>query len=293
MKKAFSLLDRVYRWLCAMGGAAHVIWLFNKFDFFPTEQNLLISLWYAHGYFRWDLPGSTVYDFLDRRVQLLEANIGNPHRRLGARRLEGRFLKALQNERIRLIVVDFLESKEPEEKYLTVMEAIRGAWRMEGQETEKIIHGFEISGSKIGDNFDEVTAPGGKLKGSTADREDGQVARKGELAVREGGRPLNARTYVIAVQLCFELEEKEAEFEVLARQLPELMNFIRERFGVEKLPGRLEDFKGYSYKRGLNERSIAKRGQLRTPFRQIREHPEIFGDTVAAFAGEILRQHFK
>jgi len=282
MKKAFSLLDRVYRWLCAMGGAAHVIWLFNKFDFFPTEQNLLISLWYAHGYFRWDLPGSTVYDFLDRRVQLLEANIGNPHRRQGARRLEGRFLKALQNERIRFIVVDFLESKEPEEKYLTVMEAIRGAWRMDPV-------GYTPAGVEM--RKQEIQGQGDKVKADEGG--NGQAVESDKMPVAEAERPLNARTYVIAVQLCFELEEKEAEYEVLARQLPELMNFIRERFGVEKLPGRLEDFKGYSYKRGLNERSIAKRGQLRTPFRQIMEHPEIFGEAVTARAGEILNKHFK
>jgi hypothetical protein len=316
MKKTLSFLDRVYRWLCAMGDAAHVVWLFNKFDFFPTEQNLLVSLWYTHSYFRWDSPGCTVYDFLDRRVQLLEENIGNLRRKLRARQLEGRFLQALHNERVRLMVVDFLESKEPGEKYRPVMEAIRSAWRMEGAELGTITIGVATGGSKNGDRMGEAMVPsGGQLRvlgeltetapqiengenesrnstGSTVDGPDSQGIREDELVVGGNGRPLNARTYVIAVQLYFELKGEEAAFEELARRLPELTSFIREHFGGQKLPGRLEEFKGYSYKKGLKERSSAKKGQLRTPFSQIMQHPEIFGEAIALRAQEILKQHF-
>ena len=50
--------------------------------------------------------------------------------------------------------------------------------------------------------------------------EDEPVVGEDESDVGEGGRRLNARTYVIAVQLYFELEGKDAEFEALSRRLP-------------------------------------------------------------------------
>ncbi len=105
-------------------------------------------------------------------------------------------------------------------------------------------------------------------------------------------RPLSARAYIVAVQLLFEVENNELEFGSLSRRLPELKCFIQEKFGVQKLPGRLEEFKGFSYKSVLNERSTAKKGQLRTTFKQIKEHSEIFGEAVAARAGEILEEDF-
>jgi hypothetical protein len=201
----------------------------------------------------------------------LERYIVDPQRKQRARELYGYLLKGLERERIREIVVEFLESPSPEENYLPVLKAIKGAWRMEEREMGTITIGVEASGPKIREKLS---------------------IREGELAVGAGGRPLNARTYVIAVELCFELEGKDAEFAALSRHLPELTNFIRERFGIEKLPGRLEDFKAYSYKQGLKERSSSKRGQLRTPFKQIVQHPEIFGKAIADRAREILERDF-
>lgn len=269
MKKTLSFASFVYGVLRWVGRGVRESWRSNKFDFIPNEKNLLTSFWYHRDFYRRNRAEDTVYDFLDDQVQILEKYIADPRRKQRARELYGYLLKGLERERIREIVVEFLESPLPEENYLPVLKAMRGAWRMEEREMGTFTIGVEASES-----------------------ENGQGIREGELAAGSGGRPLNARTYVIAVQLYFELEGKEAEFEALSRRLPELTNFIRERFRVEKLPGRLDDFKAYSYKEGLKERSSSKRGQLRTPFKQIVQHPEIFGKAIAERAREILERHF-
>jgi hypothetical protein len=273
MKKTISFWNFVYGVLCWVGRGVRDSWRCSKFDFIPTETNLLTSLWYHRDFYRRNRAEDTVYDFLDDQVQYLEKYIVDPQRKQRARELCGYLLKGLERERIREMVVEFLESPLPEENYLPVLKAIRGAWRMEEREMGTITIGVAASRLKVTEKLSEAIIPdvGQPSVTKVTESENGQGIREGELAVGSG-RPLNARTYVIAVQLYCELEGKEAEFEALSRRLPELTSFIRERFGVEQLPGRLDDFKAYSYKEGLNERSSSKRGQLRMPFKQIAQH---------------------
>lgn len=227
------------------------MWRANRFDRFPTAENLLISLWFDYAFYRLVLPEKTVYQFLDSRVLLLEENVARRRRKERKRRLEGYLLDGLRSERIRLVVVDFLESPSPE-NYPPVLEVIWGAWRMPGM--------------------------------------DNDLTAAGDSPVKEN--LLNAKTYIIAVHLCLELDGKEEEFESLSRRLPDLRSFIRVKFGVDKLPGRLGEFTGYSYKRIIKEKHSPKKGQLRMPFRQIVAHPEIFGEAISGRAQEILEEHF-
>ena len=277
MKKTLSFWSFVYGVLRWVGRGFRASWRSGKIDFIPTEKNLLTSFWYRRDFYRRNRAEDTVYDFLDDQVRILGKYIVDPERKQRARELYGYLLKGLERERIREIVVEFLKSPLPEENYLPVLKAIRGAWRMEERE-------------KLGEAI--IPDVGQQRITKVTESENGQGIKESELTVGSGGRPLNARTYVIAVQLYFELEGKDTEFEALSRSLPALTNFIRERFGVEELPGRLDDFKAYSYKEGLKERSSSKRGQLRTPFKQIVQHPEIFGKAIAERAREILERHF-
>lgn len=239
-------------------------WLINRFYFFPTEENLFISFWFDHAHYRRVVPNNTVYDFLDSRVRYMEERVANPDGDRKVRTLERSLLKALYHEPVRKIVVEFLESPSPKENYRPVMKMIRRAWRL-GDGSESKVQEVELEGHA----------------GETVEDDDGIP------------RLLHARTYVVAVQIHHELQGKEPEFETLSRCLPDLRSFIREHFGVEKLPGRLEDFKGYSYKEILKGKSSAKKGQLRAPFKQIIKHPEIFGEDVAARAQKVFQESFK
>ena len=152
--------------------------------------------------------------------------------------------------------------------------AIRSAWRTEGAlET-------------IEDRIDEVNEP----VAEAIKEEEGNAL--GEPV--ETKEPIfHAKAYAIAAHLDHELKGKELDFDVLSRDLPELMKFVQARFGVNKLPGTFEKFKGYSYKTILKDRSGAKKGQLKMPLLYIGDYPEMFGEAVAVRAGEILNQHFK
>jgi hypothetical protein len=289
--KTLSFQKRVYRATSWVAGGFRSAWRIQRFYFFPTEENLLISLWVDHAHYRRVVPKNTVYDFLDSRVRIMADSIINPDGRRSVRRLERSLLKALYREPVRKIVVDFLESPSPEENYRPVMEAIRSAWRMEnevGAGTGAEVRMTEVGGGVAGEVLEDSQEIG------TAAREVGVAEKRAEddQDSHEMGQLLNARAYIIAARLWFELEGKESEFETLSRRLGDLRSFIREKFGVQRLPGRLEEFKGYSYKSELNGRNSAKRGQLRTPFRQIMEHPEIFGEDLSARARAVLKQYF-
>ena len=282
MKKTLSFWKSFSGRVRSVGRGLRVFWMADKFEWFPSEENLLISFWYDWAHYRYIRPNHTIDQFINRRIASLEEYVNNPKNKEFKRMLKRVFLKALDRERIREMAVDFLESYPPEHHYAALMEAIWSAWRTDEREIGAVL---------VGVRHKEADDEKKEGKVVNTDREEGQAIGQAGL-VGGGGRPLNAKTYVIAVQLYFEVEGREEEFGALSSQVPEMIKFIKVHFGVENLPGRMEEFKGYSYKKGLQERSSAKKGQLRPPFKQIAQHPEIFGKAVAERAQEILTQHF-
>lgn len=111
---------------------------------------------------------------------------------------------------------------------------------------------------------------------------------------KEKGSPddLYAKTYVVATQMHFELADKEPDYEALTRQIPQLEHFIRETFKTGKLPGTLSKFRGYSYKKILQGKSMGEKGQLKPVFRQIIDNPQIFGEPLVRHAERILQEYF-
>jgi hypothetical protein len=270
MKKTLFLGKPVYRGLSWMGDGLKAFWMVAmKFYFSPTEKNLLISYWYDIRHFRRLKPGTTIDEFLDSRVQMIKREMTDTEGSARSRQLNGDLLLALKNKRIRRMFVSYLESTTPREGYHQVAAAIRAAWRLEGEDAEVV--------------KEERSDRQGTLNAGEEDK----------VSARNEERGLNAKAYVIAAQLCFELDGKGMEFDAFSQNIPELIKFVRKQFGVEKLPGTFEKFKGYSYKSILKERSGSKKGQLKMPFRQIRDHPEIFGEEVAARAGEILKNNLR
>jgi hypothetical protein len=233
-----------------------------KFYFSPTEKNLLISYWYDIRHFRRLRPDMTMDEYLDSRVQMIKREMADVDTSAKSRQLNGDLLLALRNKRIRAIFISYLESPSPQEGYRQVAAGIRGVWRMDEEGGEAV--------KKV-------------LTTREADKEPAAKERSG----------CNAKAYVIAAQLYYELEGKGLEFDSVSRNMTELTQFVREQFGVEKLPGTFEKFKGYSYEpilKAKKDRSDPKKGQLKVPFRQIRDHPEVFGEAVAKRAGEIYDQ---
>ena len=216
----------------------------------------------------------SIDDYLDWRVRDIKRIMVDLRCSIKTRQLNGDLLQALGNKRIRSMFVGYLNSPSPKKDFPQMAAAIRSAWRTEDtQET-------------IEERVEDVNEP---VADGVKEEEENAFDEPVEREVPS----IHAKAYVIAAQLLCELNDKESDFVVLSLDLPGFMKFVQERFGVKKLPGTFEKFKGYSYKSILNDRSRPKRGQLQKPFRQIRDHPEIFGEAVAARAAEILRRHFK
>jgi hypothetical protein len=256
MKRVFDTL----RWV---GQGFQGLWRVSQFDLRPTEKSLLFSYWYDFVHFKRLKPGGTALDFLDDRVIFMKRHLAEADSSAKKKQFYGDLLKALSYPHFRNLFIAFLESSSPGELYEPLREALRRSWRM------------DVVG---------VDPPGKRVK---------ELGASGELVgeLREA-RPLHAKTYFIAAELYYELAGRGEEFPALSRRMAELMTFVKEQFGVEKLPGTFDKLKGYTYKSILTGRNDAKKGQLKPHFRQIVKNPEVFGEGIAAQAGKILAKHF-
>jgi hypothetical protein len=271
MKTTLSILDRVNRRVRAVRMELKLIWiLVVKYERAKSQEVLLSCFWYDYLHIRRIKPNWIIENFLDTRVEDLKRVVADVEGSARKRQLNKDLLDALCDKTARGVILDYLKGPSPE-NYEPAVVAIRSLWRTDERAVLAEPVGNVASSERL-----ERTA----------------IVDPVESDVNENVKPLNAKTYIIAVHLRLELEGREAEFDSLSRRLPKLMSFIRAQFQVDKLPARLEDFKGYSYKPILEQKTGAKKGQLRPPFRQIAQHPEIFGKKVAAMAQRILDEKF-
>lgn len=243
-------------------------WRAAKVDFIPSQKNVLLSFWYDFDSFKVRRPGATIYTFLDTRVVYIKEKLEDPKNSHRRRQLWGDLLDALHQPRLRKIIIVFLESSPPEDHYLPVVEAMKRAWRDDGELPEQ---------------------PGVPSAGVETEQPPGES--------KEGGPPGNppelmAKTYYIAAELYYELSGRQDEFQVLCRQMDELTAFVKRQFKVARLAGTFDKLKGYTYKAVLTGRDAAKKGQLRPHFRQIADNPQVFGEAITGRAREILAEHF-
>jgi hypothetical protein len=271
MKTILSFLKPVSNGLNWIRQGLVMFWRLYKVDLFPTEKDLLLSFWYSYVHFKARRADATVYVFLDDHVVYLKRVLEDPDNSSKKKQLYRDQLDALHHPRLRKIFIDFLELSPPEDHYLPVLEAMKRAWRDNGEPSE------------------QPDAP-------LADLETAQPSEPSEES-KDGDPPgeaprFNAKTYFIAAELHYELAGRQDEFQVLCRQLPELAAFVQREFGAVRLPGRFKEFKGYTYKKALKDHNASIKGQLKTPFQQIIDNPQVFGEAIAGRAREILTEHF-
>jgi hypothetical protein len=272
MKTTLSILKPISKGLDWVRQGLVMFWRVTKFGFIPTEKNLLPSLWYDYAHFKARRAGADVYSFLDERIVFFKQELEDAENSNKKKQLYRDLLNALHDSRLRKIIINFLESSPPEEHYLPVLEAMKRAWRDGGEP------------------LNQPVVP-------SAGPEAGQPSEPSEES-KDGDPPgdapeFNAKTYCIAAELYFELAGRQDEFQVLCRQLPDLVAFVKEKFKVARLPGRFKEFKGYSYKTVLTGHNTPKKGQLKPPFQQIADNPQVFGEDITGRAREILAEHFK
>lgn len=289
MKTTLFFWNPISRRLRAIGAELKLMWIVMvKFERAKSQQVLLPCFWYDYYHIRRVQPDWTIEYFLDLRVEELKRVVANLKKSARKRQLIKDLLDALCDTTARGIILDYLKGPSPD-NYEAAVEAIRSLWRRD----ERAVMG-ERGGMSVTRDSDPPEEEDGRAVGVSEEvvtRHAPDDSSNGPVR-EEKVKPLFAKTYIIAVQLWHEKEGKISELESLFRRLPRLKCFIREKFNVDKLPARLEDFRDFSYRPILEQKNGAKKGQLRPPLRQIAQHPEIFGKRVAAMAQEILDDKF-
>jgi hypothetical protein len=267
------------------GGAAWVgqgfvmFWRVVKFEFVPTEKNLLMSLWYAFVHYKHVKPGATVHEFLDSRIVFYKRIMEDPDQRPKKRQMSRDLVNALYERSIRSEIIIFLQTPAPEKGYQAVIERIYGAWRVDKGETVAA-DGEGRVGNDIGGE-----------KGSDKEAKK-RIYREAWSERETKGTSFSAKTYVIAAQIHHEQAGRQEEFGRLCKEKGGLEKFVKQQFGVQHLPGTFEKFKRFDYTQILKGTNESKKGQLRPCFRQMMEHPEVFGSAVASRAGHIFEKYF-
>jgi hypothetical protein len=109
-----------------------------------------------------------------------------------------------------------------------------------------------------------------------------------------GSSELPVRTYVIATHIYLELNHNELHYETLIRNTTDLKEFITAKFKAGKLSARIADMKDFSYKKILaGKHNDGAKGQLKPQIKQIVANPLIFGNDIATFAENILKDYFE
>lgn len=103
----------------------------------------------------------------------------------------------------------------------------------------------------------------------------------------------DTRTYLIALHLHLELNNKEDEYEALTRKTKDLKEAIASLFNSPHLSPRISGMKNFSYKNILNSKTReSEKGQLKAQFKQIIDNPHVFGKEVSDYAQEIFSESF-
>jgi hypothetical protein len=272
--KFFSFLKPLSKGARWVGRGFLLFWRAGKFSFFPSEKNLLVSFWYDFIQYKKLIPGATVLTFLDQRVVEYKSDLKEGRLSRYRRRLTGELLDALYNPRLRTDIVAFLESPNPEENYLPLWDDIKSAWRLEEEKQTKLLSMDGPQEHNLADGSSKTLADQETVK----EEENNHSPR------------LDARTYVIAADIYFELAGKQAEFKKL--QTEDLKKFVQEKFGLTHVPGTFRNLRKYSYMKVLNNGNDAERGQLKPQFRQIIDNPDIFGEALVKKARKLLDDYF-
>jgi hypothetical protein len=273
MKRTLSFLKPVFDGLKWAGQGVSAMWRIGRFDYFPTEKNLLLSYWYDFRHFKRVAAGSTMYDFLDSRVVYIKRELEKADLSSKKRQMYRDFLGALHEPKLRERIIKFFESPNPEEHCKPLIDMIKAAWRM----------GEWVKAPSIAGLSEPFASSAAVAEPET---EKDEVVRPDEKPA------LDAKTYVVAAEIHFELVGKTADYIKLSKHAPKLAGFVKRKFGVSQLPGSFRRLREYSYMKVLEEKNNSRLGQLRRNFNQIIEHPEIFGPAIVKRAEKILDDYF-
>jgi hypothetical protein len=102
---------------------------------------------------------------------------------------------------------------------------------------------------------------------------------------------INARTYIIATQIYYELYRSRQEYLELKQSMPQYLIVIKQLFNAN-LSNNISKLKSFDYQKILNENKATQKGQLRRQLEQIKNNPRLFSERVAMYVDNLLKKHF-
>jgi hypothetical protein len=233
----------------------------SRFYFFPSPNNLMLSLWYGFVHARDIDADATADSYLNDQLIHMDEELEDPELPRTKKWLYRRFLLAAGDPSFYRSLIGFLETQRfSAEMSVDLMRRIKKVrWPgLPGTQPEKTVADVPVG--------------------------TGKRVRKTEF---------NAKTYFIAAEIHHELKHQEHVFRSLAKRMNMLAEFVKQQFKADHLPTTFYDLRDYSYKPVLLGKNMSRKGQLKTCFRQIMENPGVFGTAVARHAKDILQKEFE
>ena len=102
---------------------------------------------------------------------------------------------------------------------------------------------------------------------------------------------INGRTWVIAMQIHYELYYSLAEYNTLKADRSKYIELIKKYFNVGKVTTRYKDI-DYNYLEILKTGSGSEKGQLRRQLKQIINSPSVLGEKIVNHVKDLLKNNF-
>src|ERR1700722_11321454 len=130
MKRTLTFVKPVFNGLSWVRRGFLIFWRIGRFEYLPTERNLLLSFWYDYAHYKVVAKGKTILDFLDSRVVSIKRELEKTDLSSKKRQMHRDLLDALLDPRLREMIIEFFESPDPEEHCQPLIDMIKAAWRM-------------------------------------------------------------------------------------------------------------------------------------------------------------------
>ena len=227
-----------------------------RYDYNPTPYNYIKSRWSHFHFCKMEDPTITAVLYLDNLASELNHEISKQ--------------KSVNKKSLSLSVIKkILENKKANRELIILFE------KKQIGSNEEIKEFLDRIAPLIQDSLNKDEPPA----------DTGETSIAAELPVR---------TYVIATHIYLELNNNELHYETLIRDTTALKEFITAKFKAGKLSARISDMKSFSYKKILaGKNNDGAKGQLKPQIKQIVANPLIFGNDIATFAENILKDYFE
>lgn len=270
-----------------------IAWVYYSFLYWinPSFSNHLKFRWYHYKFCKGRAEVFRIQLYLGEwKLEIEKIIAKNPKAVIPS---HGHFaiLEMIKHQKIQKIIT-FLESDNLEESLAVFIEELNQQNNANSGDLETLPlpningpRGLKINELNTQESKEKVTAP-------QPEREKEDLKAEETNAFSSFDK-INVRTFVIAIQIYYELFRSSEEIYELKKSTNEYVKAIKNLFRVDNLPDHnISRLKGFDYMEALKEKTASRKGQLRRQLEQIKNNPSIFGEDIAKHAEGLIKQYF-